>query len=110
MVIGARSENDLVGVVRLANENGLLVLRGMSVKKEVQRQGIGLRLLVAVEEYLGDRECWCIPYSHLRDFYMAAGFVEWPQASTPDFLVARLKEYVESGREVILMRRVAGGR
>ena len=108
LVIGARTAHDLVGVVRLATENGFLVLRGMYVLDEFQRQGIGLAMLHAVEEFLGDRECWCIPYSHLRGFYLRAGFVARPIEAAPDFLAERLKAYTESGRQVILMERAAG--
>lgn len=107
LIVGARIADSLVGVVRLATENELLVLRGMHVRKEFQRQGIGLSLLRTVQDCLGDRECWCLPYSHLRDFYMLAGFSERPPEAAPGFLVARMNSYIELGRQVILMERAA---
>ena len=108
LVIGARVAHDLVGVVRLATENEILLLRGMYVLNEFQRQGIGLAMLHAVEDFLGNRECWCIPYAHLGSFYMNAGFVERTIDAAPGFLAERLKAYSELGRQVILMHRAAG--
>ena len=105
VVVGARIDDSLVGAVRLATEYEFLVLRGMYVQKEFQRQGIGRGLLGATAIEIGQRECWCIPYAHLRSFYMLAGFVERPSEAAPRFLMERLKEYARSGRQVIIMRR-----
>jgi N-acetylglutamate synthase-like GNAT family acetyltransferase len=38
-------DGELVGGVRLALEEGALVLRGMRVRADMQRRGIGTRLL-----------------------------------------------------------------
>ncbi len=108
LVVGARVSGRLVGAVRLATENDLLVLRGMYVQNEFQRQGIGFGMLVELLRHLGERECWCIPYAHLHGFYSRAGFVESTLGGAPGFLVERLNTYVKSGRQVILMRRGSG--
>ena len=76
LVVGARVSGRLVGAVRLATEYDLLVLRGMYVQNEFQRQGIGFGMLVELLRHLGERECWCIPYTHLHGFYSHAGFVK----------------------------------
>ncbi|MBK8167849.1 MAG: GNAT family N-acetyltransferase [bacterium] len=95
----------MVAAVRVANENGHLVLRGMYIDERLQRQGIGSALLAAVDSFLGLRGCWCIPYAHLRDFYAAIGFGEHSAGEPPEFLVKRLESYVAAGRPVVLMWR-----
>jgi GNAT superfamily N-acetyltransferase len=106
-MLGARAAGCLVGVVRLALENSSLVLRGMQVEAEFQRQSTGSKLLEAAVEVIGGRECWCIPYSHLSAFYAKGGFVEVPSSGAPGFLADRLERYRTSGRSVVVMRRPA---
>ena len=106
-IIGAREGGKLVGAVRLAEENGLLVLRGMQVEKPFQKRGVGRKLLMAIGQVIGPRECWCVPYTHLRSFYGKIGFEDWPSSDAPGFLVKRLKGNKESGRQVTLMKRIA---
>jgi len=104
-VIGGRMGGKMVAAVRVASENGHLVLRGMYVDERFRRQGIGSALLASVESHLGLRGCWCIPYSHLRKFYAAIGFGDDFAMEVPGFLVNRLESYLEAGRPVVLMWR-----
>jgi GNAT superfamily N-acetyltransferase len=106
LIVGARIAGRLVAAVRLATENDLLVLRGMYVLREHQRQGIGSSLLPEIERRIGQRECWCLPYAHLRKFYARAGFQDQPSAEAPKFLVERKNVYTESGKQVVLMKRL----
>jgi GNAT superfamily N-acetyltransferase len=101
----AESAQDAVGIVRVAEEEGTLVLRGMRVAEHARRQRSGTRMLEAIAEWLGDRECYCVPYSHLAGFYGQIGFVPLEPAAAPAFLSERLAEYRRNGQEVILMRR-----
>jgi N-acetylglutamate synthase-like GNAT family acetyltransferase len=87
---------DLVGAVRLAQENGVIVLRGMRVLPSHQGTGLGTRLLGAVGAALGDRSCYCIPYAHLVGFYAQIGFAEVDVGKAPAFLGARLQDYRRS--------------
>jgi GNAT superfamily N-acetyltransferase len=103
----AEAADELVGVVRVAPENGTLVLRGMRIAELWRRQGIGSAMLRVVAAWLGGRECFCVPYSHLIGFYGQIGFVETPSAAVPAFLAARLAEYKDSGLDVTVMRRPA---
>jgi N-acetylglutamate synthase-like GNAT family acetyltransferase len=41
----AEHDGELIGIVRLTTEEGVVVLRGMQVHPRFQRQGIGKRLL-----------------------------------------------------------------
>ena len=105
VVIVAEDGGAVCGVVRLCREDGVLVLRGMHLREDVRRQGIGTRMLRAAEPLIGGRVCFCIPYSHLRAFYGQVGFVEIDPTEAPPFLRERCAAYVRSGLDAILMRR-----
>lgn len=104
----AESGGELVGVVRRTAEHGVAMLRGMQVAPEWRRRGIGSRMLQALVADLRGAECFCVPYTHLVDFYAAGGFATLPPAEAPAFLQARLAEYLGRGLSVLLMRRPAG--
>jgi len=105
----AERDGELVGVVRLASENGVIVLRGMQVQPDVQRQGIGTRLLAAVAQMLQERPCFCIPYAHLVNFYRGIGFEVIESEAAPNFLRLRLQGYQNrgDGKEYLIMCRAA---
>ena len=105
IVLVARRNSEMVGVVRLASEGGVLILRGMQVKSSFQRQGVGTALLRQCVTYLGARSCYCLPYAHLVGFYSLANFRNANEAELPDFLVKRLRAYQVSGKEVLAMAR-----
>jgi predicted N-acetyltransferase YhbS len=104
----AEAGGELVGVVRRTVEEGVTMLRGMQVAPEWRRRGIGTRLLRAFVADLRGAECWCVPYTHLTDFYGMEGFATVPDAEGPAFLQARLAEYRGRGLSVLIMRRPAG--
>ena len=104
VLIATRAES-LVGVARLCAEHQVTVLRGMQVLQDFQRQGIGRALLEECLSIVGDAVCYCIPWSHLEQFYSAGGFRRCEDADVPVFLSERLSCYVAKGRDVILMRR-----
>ncbi|MBA3968612.1 MAG: GNAT family N-acetyltransferase [Gemmatimonadetes bacterium] len=106
-VLLAEREDELVGIVRLASEQGTTVLRGMQVHPAFQHQGIGAQMLAAVAEELESRPCFCIPYAHLVDFYARIGFHVVEPGQAPTFLRERLEGYRTrgDGREYLLMRR-----
>jgi GNAT superfamily N-acetyltransferase len=101
----AESAGEAVGIVRVAAEQGTLVLRGMRVAERARRQRLGTRMLQAIAEWLQDRECYCVPYPHLVGFYGQIGFAAIDPAAAPAFLAGRLADYLRSGEDVILMRR-----
>ena len=106
-VLLAERGGDLVGIVRLAAEGGVMVLRGMQVDPRYQRQGIGERLLAIVAQELAGRGCFCIPYAHLVGFYRGIGFHVIEPAKAPAFLRLRLASYQNrgDGKEYLIMRR-----
>jgi GNAT superfamily N-acetyltransferase len=101
----AESAADGVGIVRVAAEQGTLVLRGMRIAEHARRQRIGTRMLESIAEWLENRECYCVPYPHLVEFYGQMGFIVLEPAVAPAFLAERVADYRRSGQEAILMRR-----
>ena len=104
-VLAAECGKQLVGALRLCKEFGVVVLRGMRVREECRRQGIGTALLMGAAEELRDRACYAIPHRYLRGFYAQGGFEEQGAADAPRELQARLEQYREWRLDVILMRR-----
>jgi GNAT superfamily N-acetyltransferase len=104
-IMAAREGKRFVAAVRLCREENTLVLRGMYVAQDRRGQGIGSRLLEAVAPAMGPRECWCLPYAHLQEFYSRIGFEECPLELAPRFLEIRASRYLKSGNEVIVMRK-----
>ena len=104
ILVAVKAES-LVGVVRLCSEHQVAVLRGMQVLPDFQRQGIGRALLEECLSEIGDAVCYCIPWSHLEQFYSSGGFVRCESADVPEFLSERFSCYVAQGRDVIFMRR-----
>jgi GNAT superfamily N-acetyltransferase len=104
-ILVARSAGQLAGVVRLCVEEGVTVLRGMQVRPAFQRQGVGSRLLAACGPWLERGPAFCLPYTHLVDFYAAAGFAPVAADALPGFLARRLESYLAKGQQVLAMRR-----
>lgn len=104
-ILMAEHGNELVGLVRMVPEDGTIVLRGMYVRPIDRRSGIGLQLLKAATEWLGARECYCVPYVHLVSFYRQRGFQESELTRAPLFLKKRLMHYRDLGLNVLLMYR-----
>ena len=106
-VLLAEHDGELVGIVRLTVEEGVVVLRGMQVHPRFQRQGIGKRLLATVAQELDGKDCFCIPYAHLVGFYGGIGFRPIEPAKAPAFLRLRLERYQNrgDGKEYLIMCR-----
>jgi N-acetylglutamate synthase-like GNAT family acetyltransferase len=102
----AETNGVLCGAVRLCEEHGVLLLRGMRVRVDMRRQGTGTRLLQTVEAIIGEGECFCIPLRYLRAFYGRVGFAEIEATDAPPFLRERCAEYKRLyDLDVIIMRR-----
>lgn len=100
---GAFHNDEMIGIVRLAFENGVWVLRGMQVRAAYQFLGIGTRLIKALEADIPATECYCLPYKWLEKFYGQIGFKTAPYEKAPEFLLKRLKEY--QSPDLIFMKR-----
>jgi GNAT superfamily N-acetyltransferase len=105
LTLAARVDGRLAGALRLCEEGGVIVLRGMQVAPECQRRGVGHALLARCLPWLDRGEAYCLPYDHLAGFYGRAGFKPAPSNTLPPFLGARLAGYRLAGRRVLAMRR-----
>ncbi len=105
----AERERQVIAAVRLSRAQSALVLRGMRVRKDCQRQGVGRRLLALVAREIDAEPCYCLPYSWLVSFYGEAGFSRISAEEAPAFLAARYARYVAGGQDVIVMRRSSAG-
>lgn len=103
---GAFCDSELIGIVRLALENQIYVLRGMQIAPEFQFCGYGTKLLECLIQELGSEECYCLPHRWLEKFYGQVGF---EMVSNPDlapaFLTERLIENRKKYPHLILMKR-----
>ncbi len=105
-ILVAALAGSMVGVVRLCSEQRVVVLRGMQVLPDFQRQGIGLGLLDKCLSRVNDAICYCIPWTYLEQFYESGGFERCEPGDVPGFLSTRFSGYLQEGRNVILMQRV----
>ena len=105
IVLAAMAGERMIGVVRLCEENGVTVLRGMQVAPAFQRQGIGRALLERCLPWLDRGEAFCLPYDHLLGFYAGTGFTPVQPECLPGFLRRRMAGYLASGQRVLAMRR-----
>lgn len=97
-------EGKIHAALRVCQESGCSVLRGMRVSPAFQRQGLGSQLMAYFAEVTGNESCYCIAHAYLGGFYGQVGFEEIKTELTPEFLVARLKRYrIELGLDVILL-------
>jgi len=101
----AEEKSVVVGVVRLCIEYGYCILRGMRVHDNYRRKGIGKQMLFLLEELLCEKECYCLPYRHLINFYGNIGFVQIAEKDAPKHLQQRLNEYKAKGLNITVMKR-----
>ena len=77
----------------------------MRVLKEHRGRGVGKAILDALVREGNTRDCYCIPYSNLRQFYATGGFHEIKPSEAPDFLQDRFSQYQARGLDVIIMQK-----
>ncbi len=92
-LVWAREQGVIVGACRLFPAGGRLVLRTMVVAAGRRGQGIGRSLLRTASERIGERECYCFPWTHLERFYGEIGFRPIDRQAVP----AELLEYLGPG-------------
>jgi GNAT superfamily N-acetyltransferase len=109
-IFAAWAGAEVVAAVRLAAEGDVLVLRGMRVREDLRRRGVGRQLLSRLDGAIGQRTCWCIPYGWLTDFYASIGFEVADVGDAPAFLAERHTRYVQQGLNVVIMVRRPAGR
>jgi N-acetylglutamate synthase-like GNAT family acetyltransferase len=106
-ILIAETDDRIVGALRLCNEEGVVLLRGMRVLESMRRQHVGGSLLAAFDEILADGTCYCIPHEYLEAFYGKIGFRSVSLPDAPRILQERWQEYRRRGLNVIIMKREA---
>lgn len=102
-IVGALSQNRIIGAARVTVEEGIFLLRGVQIALRFQRQGIGTRILNAVHSLIERDVCWCIPYQWLEGFYNQIGFIKVLESQAPYFLQERIAKTCKTHSQVILM-------
>jgi len=105
VLVSARSAGEVVGLVRLAFEDGFQLLRGMMIAPAWQRKGIGTRMLHRLSEFMGSQAVYCLSHPWLEGFYGQVGFVKMDEAELPSHMAARLTDYRGRGYAQVALRR-----
>ena len=103
----AEDSGHVVGVARLCDEHGHLVLRTMYLRQEYRGEGLGGLMLKRFASLLEGRDCYCLPFEDLIDFYGQVGFVPIQPGEAPSHLRERLQENRGNGQNVLIMWRLA---
>lgn len=84
--VAAYEGEQIVAAVRLHHRAGALILRTMVVVEGRRREGIGSHLLDAVDRAIGQRACYCFPWTYLEPFYARIDFRPLERANVPSAL------------------------
>ncbi len=108
-VLVAERDGRIVGVVRLVDEEGHRVLRGMYLDEVERGRGLGRSMLLEVTQRIGPRTCWLVCSRHLAPFYGEVGFQPALESEAPPHLRLRAIGYgSEHGPQVVLRRQPSG--
>ena len=104
LVFTASVNSKLVAALRLHPVNHYYLLRSMCVAADLRHQGIGSELLLFLQNQLSNIECYCFPFSHLKQFYTNAGFELCDSLSAPDVISDKFNRYLNNGKDICLMK------
>lgn len=103
-------DKKIIAAVRLSpspsSDGQYVLLKGLWVKREMRRTGLGSLLLQKTTQYLESTQqtCYCLAYKHLETFYRLHCFNIESEDSAPTFLWQRYQRYNSQGKELILMK------
>lgn len=103
-IVVIAEDDELIGAVRICPERGVKILRGMQINSACRGKGTGKLMLKFLQDNFDMKDCYCIPYKHLKKFYGQIGFEEISPAEAPGFIAERLIRYSDSGLDVIVMK------
>ena len=104
IVVSATLGNQVIGIVRLAFEEGFTILRGMMIAPHCQRRGIGTLMLNELRKHITN-DCLCLPHGWLEEFYGQIGFQKIEPEEAPEHLQKRLIENQKKYPRLIVMKR-----
>lgn len=104
-VLVAEHDGGIVGVVRLAHEEGHQLLRGMFIDEAHRGHGLGTRMIQRLAERMSADACWLIAGPHLLRFYGQIGFRLTEDVEAPAHLQERVAHYRDTYGPQCLLRR-----
>lgn len=99
------AQRPILGAVRLCEENGFQMLRGMRIDEQHRRHGLGTAMLKRFAQILDYKVCYCLPFPYLVNFYQQIGFQLISAEMAPAFLQKRLHSYQDQDINVSIMAR-----
>ena len=101
----ATNNDEIVGSVKVETYNGVFVLRGMYIAEEYQSKGLGTAFIKHIEPILNEAVSYCLPFSHLAEFYGQIGFQSINPDNLPMSLTKRYRGYEVQGYQIIALHR-----
>ena len=98
-------DGHVVAAVRLCQQAGFTMLRGVWVERGVRAKGLGSQLLRHLQSSGELHGCYCFPYLHLERFYAKHGFQRVEQV--PVALQPIFERYNRKSAQVLLMTQQA---
>ncbi|MDJ0520705.1 MAG: GNAT family N-acetyltransferase [Planctomycetota bacterium] len=106
-LVAVTDDGAIVGVVRIAHEQGVQILRGMFLDEAHRERGLGTRMITMLAERMRPEPCWVICGPHLIRFYGRIGFRLTADEEAPAFLQERVAHYRDTYGPQCLLRRPA---
>ncbi len=104
-----QADKQIKGSVKVESIHGVSILRGMYLANELHGQGYGSKLLRHIEPLLNQTISYCLPFSHLTDFYNQIRFYPINPQQLSEFLQVRFAEYQKDGYDIVAMKRDISG-
>lgn len=101
----ATHKGKIIGSVKVENLNGISILRGMYISSDFQSKKLGTKLIKFIEPTLNKTVSYCMPFSHLKNFYAQIGFRKVCLNIYPEYLRQRYLGYENDGYIIIPMVR-----
>ncbi|MGI9276902.1 MAG: GNAT family N-acetyltransferase [Endozoicomonas sp.] len=98
-----RDRGRILAALRACPKADGYLLRSVWVAVTSRKQGYGSILLQQSLSQLGNSQCWCYPYSHLKLFYQLSGFQEVIPEQAPEEIALPWQSYRGKGENFLLM-------
>jgi len=97
--------NEVIGAVKVESRHGVSILRGMYLAEPIRNKGYGSKFIQFIEPILNKTTSFCMPFTHLEQFYAQVGFKKIQMQQLPLFLQKRFASYESDGYKIIAMQR-----
>ena len=97
-------DNKLIGALRLIPVDNHWLLRSMCVHEEYRGKGVGSYMLGILKDVLREKQCYCFPYTHLKEFYSQIGFKRIETNEAPFTICEKYRMYLNKKKNILLMQ------